>query len=79
MIETKESLVGEILQEQDIVGEINKGKETTQPILQQKEATPNKNIQEITPDNGYDGLSKVIVNQIPSQYVIPSEYLERSW
>lgn len=79
MIETKESLVGEILQEQEIVGEINKGKETTQPILQQKEATPTENIQEIIPDNGYDGLSKVIVNPIPSEYVIPSEYLERSW
>ena len=29
------------------------------PILQEKEATENG---EVLPDNGYDGLSKVIVN-----------------
>lgn len=43
------------------------------PVLQEKSnITPTKSQQTITPDSGYDGLSKVIINKIPDEYVIPS-------
>ena len=41
------------------------------PTLQSKTATPSESTQVISPDNGYDGLSDVTVNPIPSSYIIP--------
>lgn len=40
--------------------------------LQEKEATPTKEVQEIVADVPYDGLSKVIIDKIPDDYIIPS-------
>ena len=40
--------------------------------LQEKEATPTKEIQQIIADQQYDGLSKVVVNAIPDEYIIPN-------
>ena len=40
--------------------------------MQEKEAIPTKEQQEIVPDKNYDGLSKVTVQKIPTQYIIPS-------
>ena len=40
--------------------------------MQEKKVIPTKEIQEILPDKEYDGLSKVIVDKIPNEYIIPS-------
>ena len=40
--------------------------------LQEKETTPTKEIQQIKADQQYDGLSKVVVNAIPDEYIIPN-------
>lgn len=45
---------------------------TSTPTLQAKTATPTTSQQTIQPDSGYDGLSRVTVNPIPSQYIVPS-------
>ena len=39
--------------------------------LQDKEVTPTKETQNITNDEGYDGLKNVTVNPIPDEYIIP--------
>lgn len=40
--------------------------------LQEKEATPTKQSQVFSADDGYDGISKFTVNPIPDEYIIPS-------
>jgi len=69
MIEAKENLIGNIANEIEINGNINKGVEVIEPILQEKEAIPSGETQIITPDENYNGLSKVTINAIPNEYV----------
>lgn len=51
---------------QFLIGQLNYG--TSNPQLQEKEVNPTLEIQEITPDENYDGLSKVIVNAMPDYW-----------
>ena len=44
--------------------------------LQEKEVIPTKEVQEIVADKTYDGLSKVTVQSIPNEYIVPSGEVE---
>lgn len=44
--------------------------------LQEKEVIPTKEVQEIVADETYDGLSKVTVQSIPNEYIVPSGEIE---
>ena len=72
MIKTKNNIVGSIKPKLNIAGKINKTIEYISPNNQEKNVIPTKEKQEITPDEKYNGLSKVIVDKIPDEYIIPS-------
>lgn len=46
------------------------------PTLEEKNITPTKEVQTVIASEGYDGLSQVTVNPIPSEYIVPSGELE---
>ena len=67
-----QTLNGVISASLSLNGNINNAIKYIQPITQEKRVKPNENIQEIMADNGFNGLSKVVVEAIPEKYIIPS-------
>ena len=73
-LQTKTTTVnGKVTSDENYVGlkEVTVNVQTA-PKLQSKTVTPTKSQQNIAADSGYDGLSSVIVNAIPDNYVIPT-------
>lgn len=62
MIEEKLKLSGNLRVKQSLNGVLNNSVIYVDPITQEKEVIPTKEAQEIVPDSGFTGLSKVIVN-----------------
>ena len=75
MIEAQE-LTGYISQDKVLTGELSKTIEVLKPITQEKEVTPTKETQIIEPDKDFTGLSRVTVQSIPNEYIVPSGEIE---
>ena len=50
------------------IAQMDAAVESIAPTLQSKSATPTESAQTIAADSGYDGLSQVTVNPIPTNY-----------
>lgn len=61
MIQEKQRLTGNLSTKQSLSGSLNNAVIYIDPITQEKEVTPTREAQEIIPDTGYTGLSKVTV------------------
>lgn len=72
MISVKENITGSLNAKQKLTGKPNMAIKYVNPITQEKEVTPSKSVQIIKPDEGYNGLSKVTVDKISDDYIIPS-------
>lgn len=55
-----------------LIGKLNQVIQKVYPQLQSKTATPSEEVQVIEADRGVYGLKKVTINEIPSEYVIPT-------
>ena len=62
MIQEKQNFSGDLNTKQSLNGSLNNVVIYVDPITQEKEVTPSKQLQEVVPDKGFTGLSKVIVN-----------------
>lgn len=78
MIEAVQTLEGEVVTANQIDGELNKAIEYVEPTTQIKTITPTKQEQIVEPDEDIFALSKVIVNPIGDEYIVPSGTLNIS-
>lgn len=76
MIKEKKKLTGNLNVKQSLSGSLSNSVVYVNPITQEKEATPTKQVQEIVPDSGFTGLSKVIVN--PYTIVVDSKKITKN-
>lgn len=69
------TIENELTTQDDLITQIQtalQNKASAEPVLQDKTVTPTESSQTVVPDSGYDGLSAVTVNPIPSEYIMPS-------
>lgn len=72
MIEAVQTLEGKVVTTNQIDGELNKAIEYVEPTTQIKTITPTKQEQIVEPDENVFALSKVIVEPIGEEYIIPT-------
>ena len=71
-IDSELSTVDELIEEIQTALQNKAAGAPADPVLQDKTITPTTSIQSVTADEGYDGLDTVIVEAIPSNYIVPS-------
>lgn len=76
MIKAKQSLVGDISAKQSLTGKLNNAIKYREPTTQEKTIIPTKEEQVVIPDDNIFALSKVTVEKIPDEYIIPNGDIE---
>lgn len=76
MIKTKQKLTGNLNAKQSLSSKLGNAIIYIDPLTQEKSVEPSKSKQIIIPDDGFNGLSKVVVNKIADNYIIPSGEIE---
>ena len=76
MIKEKQRLTGNLNAKQSLSGKLGNKIIYIDPVTQEKTIEPLKVKQVIVPDDGFNGLSKVTINKIADNYIIPSGEIE---
>lgn len=76
MIKAKQKLTGNLNAKQSLSSKLGNAIIYIDPVTQEKTIEPSKSKQIIIPDDGFNGLSKVTINKIADNYIIPSGEIE---